>query len=130
MASTWHSFQAGGWAMWVLWMWFGLGLGSMLMLAWWFRRLWRRRRELRLRSWILAVVLAAVALTGGLGTLVGLVMAFGAVGGESIDPSQKARMLAEGISEAMNCTAFGALFGVPSAIVLAFLTRKRRQGSS
>ena len=41
----------------------------------------------------------------------GVLNSFGAVAGESVDPSQKARILAEGISEAMNCTAF-ALFGL------------------
>ena len=58
MSSAWHHFQAGGWAMWVMLIWFGLGFGSVLLLAWWFRRLWRRRPELQLRSRILAVVQA------------------------------------------------------------------------
>jgi biopolymer transport protein ExbB len=58
-------------------------------------------------------------------TVVGLVQAFGAVGGESVDPSQKARLLAEGISEAMNCTAFGLLVWLPSLVALILLLKRR-----
>jgi hypothetical protein len=73
----------------------------------------------------LVFVVGALLLFGCSGTSAGLVKAFTAMGGESVDPSQKARILAEGIAQAMNCTAFGTPFGVPSAIVLALLTRKR-----
>ncbi len=66
-------------------------------------------------------------LLGGAGTLVGLVKAFGAVGGESVDPSQKARVLAEGISEAVNCTAFGLIAWLPSVVVLTLLLKKARR---
>lgn len=60
------------------------------------------------------------------GTLWGLNRAFGVVGGESIEPSQKARLLAEGISEAMNCAAFGVatfVVGVVAALVAARFER-------
>jgi len=105
--------------------WFGMGFVSVFIAGSWLRRLWRRRKELGLGRRTLVLVVGALVLFGALGTLAGLVKAFGAVGGESVDPSQKARILAEGISEAMNCTAFGILFGVPSSIALALLTRKR-----
>ena len=49
---------------------------------------------------------------------------FGAVGGESVDPSQKARILAEGISEAMNCTAFGLIVAIMALIGFAVLNGK------
>jgi hypothetical protein len=49
------------------------------------------------------------------GVLAGLVKSYGAVGGESVDPSQEARILAEGISEAMNTAAFGTLAPLPLA---------------
>jgi biopolymer transport protein ExbB/TolQ len=39
--------------------------------------------------------------------LLGLLSAFGATGEASIDPSQRARILAEGISEAMSGAAVG-----------------------
>ncbi len=51
-------------------------------------------------------------LSGLFGTIIGLIKSFGAVGGESVDASQKARILAEGIAEAMNCTAFGLLAAI------------------
>jgi biopolymer transport protein ExbB/TolQ len=63
-------------------------------------------------------------LCGLFGTIVGLIKAFAAVGGESIDPSQKARILAEGISEAMNCTAWGLLSAITCLMGFAFLNGK------
>jgi biopolymer transport protein ExbB/TolQ len=52
-----------------------------------------------------AVVTLAVSVLGGLfGTVVGLATSFAGVAG--IDPSMKATLLAQGISESMNCTAF------------------------
>src|SRR5215510_12302692 len=50
--------------------------------------------------------------TGFLATVTGLITSFGAVSGESVDPAQKARILAEGISEAMHCTWFGLLVAI------------------
>jgi biopolymer transport protein ExbB/TolQ len=57
----------------------------------------------------------------------GLIMAFGAVSGESVDPSQKARILAQGISEAMNCTAFGLIVAIVALIGFAVLNGKTQQ---
>jgi len=109
----------------VMLIWFVVGFCSIFGIGWWLRRLWRRREELDFGRRTLVLVLGTLVLFGAFGTLAGLVKAFGAVGGESVDPSQKARVLAEGISEAMNCTAFGILLGVPSSVALALLTRKR-----
>lgn len=81
----------------------------------------------------LLVVLVVGGLVGGygmLGVITGMIKSFDAVGGgELIDPSEKARMLAEGISEAMNCMAFLLLvmfFG--GIVVLGYwlVTRRRR----
>ena len=63
-------------------------------------------------------------LSGLLGTVTGLIIAFGSVSGESIDPSQKARVLAQGISEAMNCTAFGLGVAIIGLIGFAILNGK------
>jgi hypothetical protein len=52
----------------------------------------------------IALVCTTVA-SGLLGTVVGMVQSYGAVA--SADPSMRAALLARGISEAMNCTAFG-----------------------
>jgi hypothetical protein len=125
----WHRFQAGGWAIFVLLLWLGLSLGFALWLARWFRVLWRRRAELKLPARVVAVSLFGSMLFGTVGAVLGLVKAFGAVSGEVADPSQMARTLAEGISQAMNCTAFIVVFGVPGALVLAFLTRKSQSSS-
>lgn len=57
-----------------------------------------------LRAASIALVCSGVA-AGLLGTVVGLTHAFGAVA--HVDPSMKAALLAQGISESMNCTAFG-----------------------
>src|SRR3984893_7085198 len=63
-------------------------------------------------------------LSGLLGPLSGLITSFGAVSGESVDPSQKARILAEGISEAMNCTAFGLIVAIIGLVGFAVLNGK------
>jgi biopolymer transport protein ExbB/TolQ len=55
-------------------------------------------------------------LSGLLGTIAGMIKSFGSVGGK--DASQKATLLAEGISEALNCTMFG--IGVSLLGLLAF----------
>src|SRR5512143_2430025 len=58
-------------------------------------------------------------LIGLLGTILGLIHSFGAVAG--VDPSMKATLLARGISEAMNCTAFGLICAVPALLQFALL---------
>ena len=64
--------------------------------------------------------LANVAtLLGLLGTIVGLIQAFTAV--SLADPSQKAALLAKGISVAMGTTAFGLIVAVPLLLVHGFL---------
>ncbi|HNS99278.1 MAG TPA: MotA/TolQ/ExbB proton channel family protein [Polyangiaceae bacterium] len=79
------------------------------------------------RTGYLALLANLAMLSGLLGTITGLIKAFGAVGGESVDPSQKARILAEGISEAMNCTAFGLMVALISLIGFALLNGKTQQ---
>ncbi len=67
-------------------------------------------------------------LNGLLGTVTGLIAAFGAVGGRgggpAIDPGKKAELLAAGISEAMNCTAFGLGVAILGLIGFALLNGK------
>ena len=76
------------------------------------------------RTGYLALLANLAMLSGLLGTVTGLIMAFGAVSGESVDPSQKARILAQGISEAMNCTAFGLIVAILALIGYAILNGK------
>jgi biopolymer transport protein ExbB/TolQ len=70
------------------------------------------------RTGYLALLANLAMLSGLLGTVTGLIKAFGAVSAKSVDPSQKATILAQGISEAMNCTAFG--LGVAIIALLGF----------
>lgn len=74
------------------------------------------------RTGYLAMIGNVATLAGLLGTIVGLIHSFGAVA--SVDPSQKATMLAKGISEAMNCTAFGLLVGIVSLLGFSVLNGK------
>ena len=58
-------------------------------------------------------------LAGLLGTITGLIKSFAGVAG--VDPSMKATMLSKGISEAMNCTAFGLFTGILGLATYAVL---------
>jgi len=79
------------------------------------------------RTGYLALLANLAMLSGLLGTVTGLITSFGAVSGESVDPSQKARILAEGISEAMNCTAFGLIVAIMALIGFAILNGLTQQ---
>src|SRR3954449_7756796 len=84
----------------------------------------REMPKISKRTGFLALFANLAMLNGLFGTIVGLIKAFGAVGGESVDPSQKARILAEGISEAMNCTAFGLISAITALAGFAVLNGK------
>ena len=79
------------------------------------------------RTGYLALLANLAMLTGLLGTVYGLIVSFGAVSGESVDPSQKARILAEGISEAMHCTFFGLVVAIIALLGFAVLNGKTQQ---
>ena len=64
-------------------------------------------------------------LLGLLGTIVGLIKSFAAVAHASA--SEKATELARGISEAMNCTAFGLSVAIYALLVYAALQSKAHQ---
>jgi biopolymer transport protein ExbB/TolQ len=74
------------------------------------------------RTPYLALLANLAMLFGLLGTVSGLIVSFGAVAG--VDPSAKATLLAKGISEAMNCTAFGLMIALLSLIGYALLNGK------
>ena len=109
-------------------------LGAMLLLAvagtgitfWLVRRMWKRASS---TGKLVASLVAVLAMSGAFGTLVGLIKAFGAVGGESVDPSQQARILVKGSSEAVNYAAFSFAVWVPSVIAALVITR-RREGAA
>jgi hypothetical protein len=103
--------------------WFILNAIGVGVTIWTFRRIWKRRKETGLTPKVALSVAAAAGIFGALGVALGVATAFGAVGGESVDPSQKARVLAEGIATAMNCAVFALAFWIPSLIVALFMTR-------
>ncbi|MFP4521320.1 MAG: MotA/TolQ/ExbB proton channel family protein [Fibrobacterota bacterium] len=61
-------------------------------------------------------------LTGLLGTITGLIASFGSLA--AADPSQKAELLARGISMAMNTTAYGLIAAIPCLIAFSILGSK------
>jgi len=61
-------------------------------------------------------------LLGLLGTITGMIHSFAAVA--SANPSDRATMLSRGISEAMNCTAFGLIVAIPALVAYAVYQNK------
>jgi biopolymer transport protein ExbB/TolQ len=70
----------------------------------------REMPQIEKRTGYLAMLGNLATLAGLLGTITGLIKSFAGVAG--VDPSMKATMLSKGISEAMNCTAFGLGTGI------------------
>ena len=70
------------------------------------------RETPKIEGWtsFLAVFGNVSVLVGLLGTIIGLIKSFGGVG--EADAATKAAMLSKGISEALNCTAFGLLVAI------------------
>jgi biopolymer transport protein ExbB len=70
----------------------------------------------------LSMIANVATLLGLLGTIVGLMQAFQAVAGA--DASQKGALLANGISMAMNTTAYGLIVAIPCMVTYSFLQSK------
>ena len=81
--------------------------------------------HLESRTGYLAMLSNVATLTGLLGTIVGLIHSFGAVA--NADPAQKGTLLAAGISEAMNCTAFGLVVAIPALLAYAVLQSRTQK---
>ena len=64
-------------------------------------------------------------LLGLLGTITGLQVAFGSLA--SVEASKKATMLAVGISQAMNTTAFGLIVAIPCMVLYTMLVNKQQE---
>jgi len=71
------------------------------------------------RTGYLAMIGNVATLLGLLGTIIGLIKSFGAV--SAANPADKATILSAGISEAMNCTAFGLGVAIPALIAYSVL---------
>ncbi|MBN2586588.1 MAG: MotA/TolQ/ExbB proton channel family protein [Candidatus Fermentibacteraceae bacterium] len=78
--------------------------------------------RLNARTGYLATLANVSTMVGLLGTIFGLIAAFEAVG--AADPAEKSVMLANGISMAMNTTAFGLISAIPLLLAHSFLTAK------
>ncbi|MHB8419244.1 MAG: MotA/TolQ/ExbB proton channel family protein [Myxococcales bacterium] len=79
----------------------------------------RENPKIEVRTGYLAMIGNVSTLFGLLGTILGLIKCFGAVA--QVDPATKATVLSLGISEAMNCTAFGLTVAIPSLLAFSVL---------
>lgn len=74
------------------------------------------------RTGFLTMIGNVATLMGLLGTISGMISSFASVAYAS--PAEKAALLAAGISEAMNCTAFGLIVAIPSLVGYAILQNR------
>ena len=85
----------------------------------------RESPRIEKRTGYLAMLGNVATLLGLLGTIIGLIHAFGAVA--NANPADKATILAASISEAMNCTAFGLATAIPALIAYSVLQGRTQQ---
>ncbi len=78
-----------------------------------------RLQELEKRNWILTLSMSASPQLGLLGTVVGMIKAFGA-----LNVSQNAPEVATGISEALYTTAFGLIVAIPCLVFYIIVDKK------
>lgn len=78
--------------------------------------------KLQKRMPYLFTIANVATLLGLLGTIVGLITTFEAVG--SVDGAQKQSLLSAGISTAMNTTAFGLMVAIPCMLTYGFLLNR------
>lgn len=83
--------------------------------------------QLESRTGFLGTIGNVATLLGLMGTIYGLIMAFAAVGKPGIDPAEKAALLANGISAAMNTTYLGLLIAIPSIALYTFFKGKSQK---
>ena len=81
--------------------------------------------RLEKRTQYLATLANIATLLGLLGTIIGLIAAFTAVA--AADPAQKASLLSESISVAMNTTAFGLMSAIPLLLFHAVLQTRTNE---
>jgi len=74
------------------------------------------------RTGFLAMTGNVATLMGLLGTIVGMIKSFASVA--QANPMEKAALVSQGISEAMNCTAFGLIVAIPALVMYAILQNR------
>jgi biopolymer transport protein ExbB len=74
------------------------------------------------RLGFLSMLANVATLLGLLGTIVGLIKSFSSI--SDATAAEKARMLAQGVGEAMNATAYGLIVAVPALIAFAVLQNR------
>ncbi|OQX87842.1 hypothetical protein B6D60_02960 [candidate division KSB1 bacterium 4484_87] len=80
--------------------------------------------KLRERTSYLSMLANVSTLLGLMGTIYGLIAAFKSVSAPGIDAAEKSRMLAAGISVAMNTTLTGLTIAVPAILLYTFIHNK------
>jgi biopolymer transport protein ExbB/TolQ len=83
--------------------------------------------RLERRTDYLAMLANVATLLGLMGTIFGLILSFRAVSAPGIDPTEKARLLAAGISTAMNTTLTGLVIAVPANVFYTLLHSKTKK---
>jgi biopolymer transport protein ExbB len=82
----------------------------------------RELPKVQARTPYLGMLANFAVMAGLLGTISGMIKSFGSAAGA--DASRKATLLAEGISEALNCTAFGIAVSLVGLLAFSLLTGK------
>ena len=80
--------------------------------------------KLKERTNYLSMLANVATLTGLMGTIYGLILSFTAVSGEGVPEAEKSKVLAKGISTAMNTTIFGLMVAIPTLIAYTFISNK------
>lgn len=83
--------------------------------------------KLQARTNYLAMIGNVATLIGLMGTIFGLILAFRSVSAPGIDAAEKSRLLAHGISVAMNTTLAGLSVAIPSILIYTILHNKTTQ---
>jgi biopolymer transport protein ExbB len=84
--------------------------------------LYHEQGRLEARIEFLSMFGNVATLMGLLGTITGMIRSFAAI--SSADQATKATMLAQGISEAMNATAYGLIVAIPTLIMYSVLQNR------
>ncbi|KAA3661620.1 MAG: MotA/TolQ/ExbB proton channel family protein [Calditrichaeota bacterium] len=80
--------------------------------------------KLQERTGFLAMIANVATLIGLMGTIWGLIIAFRSASIVGIDAAEKSRLLADGISTAMNTTLMGLAIAIPAILIYTYLHNK------